>query len=52
MAQSKFSKRIENLPGEIWTKIARIDELKGQWTGGVHLSPQILGRLKQSVLVT
>ncbi|MFA5159073.1 MAG: Fic family protein [Candidatus Omnitrophota bacterium] len=52
MAQSKLSKRIENLSGEIWTKIARIDELKGQWTGGVHLSPQILGRLKQSVLVT
>jgi Fic family protein len=52
MAQSKFSKRIKSLPGEIWTQIARIDELKGQWTGGVHLSPQILGRLKQSVLVT
>ncbi len=52
MALSKFNKRIESLPGEIWTKIARIDELKGQWTGGVHLSPQILGRLKQSVLVT
>jgi len=51
MALSKFNKRIESLPGEIWTKIARIDELKGQWTGGVHLSPQILGRLKQSVLV-
>jgi len=44
--------RIENLPGEIWAKIAKIDELKGQWTGGVHLSPQILGRLKQSVLIT
>lgn len=52
MAQPKFSKRIESLSGEIWTMIARIEELKGQWTGGVHLSPQILGRLKQSVLVT
>jgi Fic family protein len=52
MASHRLSVRIENLPGEVWTKIARIDELKGQWTGGVHLSPQILGRLKQSVLIT
>lgn len=52
MTSHKLSMRIENLPGEIWAKIAKIDELKGQWTGGVHLSPQILGRLKQSVLIT
>ena len=52
MTSQRLSMRIENLPGEIWGKIAKIDELKGQWTGGVHLSPQILGRLKQSVLIT
>ena len=52
MTTRRLSIRIENLPGEIWAKIAKIDELKGQWTGGVHLSPQILGRLKQSVLIT
>lgn len=48
----RFNARIETIPGEIWNKIAQIDELKGQWTGGIHLSPQVLGRLKQSVLIT
>lgn len=52
MPHQRFNARLERIPGEIWTKIARIDELKGQWTGGVHLSPQVLGRLKQSVLIT
>ncbi len=52
MPFQRFDTRIEQFPGEIWRKIAQIDELKGQWTGGVHLSPQILGRLKQSVLIT
>ena len=52
MAPQRFNARIEKIPGEIWKKIAQIDELKGQWTGGVHLSPQVLGRLKQSVLIT
>ena len=52
MPYQRFNARLEKVPGEVWTKIARIDELKGQWTGGVHLSPQVLGRLKQSVLIT
>src|SRR5665213_7066 len=52
MAGSKFDKRIEGLHGGAWAKVAQIDELKGQWTAGARLSPQILGRLKQSVLVT
>jgi Fic family protein len=52
MPSKRFKARLEKIPGEIWIKIARIDELKGQWTGGVHLSPQVLGRLKQSVLIT
>ena len=52
MALQKFDARFDHLPNSIWTEIAQIDELKGQWVGGVHLSPQVLGRLKQSVLVT
>lgn len=49
---SNFTQRLQNIPAEIWTKIARIDELKGQWIAGAKLSPQVLGRLKHSVLVT
>lgn len=32
-------------------KINKIDELKGQWIAGAKLSPQVLGRLKRSVLI-
>lgn len=52
MADSAFIKRFQHLPVEILTKIARIDELKGQWIAGAKLSPQVLGRLKRAVLVT
>ncbi len=48
----KFSKRIEQIPSVIVSKIAKIDELKGQWITGARLSPQVLGRLKKSVLIT
>lgn len=48
----KFEKRIVQLPPEIFLKIAQIDELKGQWTGGANLNPQLLGRLKRAVLIT
>lgn len=47
-----FSKRIKNIPADIVSKIAKIDELKGQWISGARLSPQVLGRLKRSVLIT
>ena len=47
-----FSKRIENIPAGIVSKIGKIDELKGQWISGARLSPQVLGRLKRSVLIT
>jgi len=43
---------LESLPSNILTLIASIDELKGRWTAGANLHPQILGKLKQSVLVT
>src|SRR3989338_3708371 len=47
-----FSKRISSIPAGIVSKIAKIDELKGQWITGARLSPQVLGRLKRSVLIT
>lgn len=49
---NQFEPRFANIPAEIWSRIAKIDEIKGRWTGGVNLSPQILGRLKKSVLIT
>jgi Fic family protein len=47
-----FNKRLENITPDILSKIAKIDEIKGRWTEGVNLSPQLLGRLKKSVLIT
>jgi Fic family protein len=49
---TNFNKRLENILPDILSKIAKIDEIKGRWTEGVNLSPQLLGRLKKSVLVT
>ncbi len=48
----RFDRRLENIPSAIWSDIARLDERKGRWAAGVNLSPQVLGRLKQSVLIT
>ena len=48
----KFEKRLAQLPPGIFLRIAQIDELKGQWTAGANLNPQLLGRLKGSVLIT
>lgn len=50
--KTKFDKRISLISPEILTKIARIDELKGQWTAGINLNPYLLGQLKRSVLIT
>ncbi|MDD5593163.1 MAG: Fic family protein [Candidatus Margulisbacteria bacterium] len=52
MPYSRFEQRLNDLPDQLWSKIAKIDELKGQWIAGAKLSPQVLGRLKKSVLVT
>ena len=49
---NKLDRRLQQVPAEIWLKIAKIDELKGQWVAGARLSPQVLGRLKRSVLIT
>jgi Fic family protein len=47
-----FENRLENLSNEIWAKITQIEELKGRWVASSSLSPQTLGRLKRSVLIT
>lgn len=52
MINNRFDKRLKNISAEIWNKIAEIDQLKGQWIAGAKLSPQVLGRLKHSVLIT
>ena len=52
MLKNRLDKRLQNIPAEIWLKINKIDELKGQWIAGAKLSPQVLGRLKRSVLIT
>ncbi len=49
--KNRFEQRLQHLSPEIWTKVAQIDELKGQWLAGARLAPQVLERLKQSVLV-
>jgi Fic family protein len=49
---NRFDKRIKNISQDLWTLISSIDELKGRFVGGASLNPQILGRLKKSVLVT
>ena len=50
--ENRFDKRLQNIPQEIWTLVAQIEELKGRWIGGAKLNPQALGRLKRSVLIT
>ena len=47
-----LNKRIQQLPQSNYLLISRIDELKGRWVGGINLSPQILSRLKRSVLAS
>ncbi|MCF7905961.1 Fic family protein [Candidatus Gracilibacteria bacterium] len=47
-----FNHRFQDISASIWEKIAQIENLKGQWISGAKLSPQVLGRLKKSVLVT
>ncbi len=52
MKNIRFDQRLKNIPAEIWSKVAKIDELNGQWIAGAKLGPQILSRLKRSVLIT
>ncbi len=50
--QDRLNQRIEHIPASVISKIGQIDELKGKWITGVQLGPQVLGRLKRSVLIT
>ncbi len=52
MTKNRLTKRITNIPSEIWLKINQIESLNGQWISGAKLDPQVLGRLKRSVLIT
>lgn len=47
-----FGKRLEKITPEILSKIGQIEALKGEWIAGARLNPQVLGRLKKSVLIT
>ena len=51
MIKNRLAKQIK-LSFSILNKIAKIDEFKGLWQGSLRLSPQILGRLKKSVIIT
>lgn len=51
MIKDRLNKRIK-FSNEIILKIARIDELKGRWSGSPSLNPKILHQLKKSVLIT
>lgn len=44
--------RLYKLAASMANLLSQIDQLKGQWVGGAQLSPQLLGRLKRSVLIT
>src|SRR3989344_1200265 len=52
LKNNRFDQRLVSIPSELWSKITQIDELKGQWIAGARLSPQVLNRLKRSVLIT
>jgi len=52
---SKFSQRLSfntETTHKIYGLTSQIDELKGQWKMGANLSPQTLGMLKKSVIIT
>jgi len=49
--KERYEKRIPTTP-ETVIKLGQIDDLKGQWRGGIAINPQILGKLKKSVIIT
>jgi len=51
MEENRFNKRIK-VTSEILSKIAKIDEFKGLWKGSINLNPQILRRLRSTVVIT
>ena len=51
MIENRLDKRIK-FSNKILLRIAKIDELKGRWSGSLALNPRILGQLKRSVIIT
>lgn len=49
--KERYEKRIL-MSSEIILKITKIDELKGLWRGGIAINPQILLKLKKSIIIT
>ncbi|MFZ1249431.1 MAG: Fic family protein [Candidatus Saccharimonadales bacterium] len=49
---NRLDARLQQLPQNVFTTVAAIDELKGEWVGGSNLSPQALQRLRRSALAT
>lgn len=50
--KTRLDQRLQNLAPSILSDIGKIDELKGMWSAGAQLNQVVLGRLKQSVLIT
>jgi Fic family protein len=48
----KFNQRMQDLPENIYQLINKIDLLKSKWVSGAQLDPQVLSKLKKSVLIT
>jgi len=51
MNNNRFNKRIK-ITLAVLGKIAKIEEYKGQWRGGIQLNPKILNQLKSTVIIT
>ncbi|WP_395735276.1 Fic family protein [Prosthecobacter sp.] len=51
-AAHRYDLRLQTLSPALLFTIGQIDEHKGRWAAGGQLNPQLLARLKRSVLVT
>ncbi len=49
---ANFDKRLKRISSSVVAKIGQAEAFKGQWVAGAQLNPQVLSRLKKSVLVT
>lgn len=49
---NNFKKRLEITSPVLVSLVARVDELRGEWTGGATLNPIVLDRLQKSSLIT
>jgi hypothetical protein len=47
---NRFDQRLKNITNDLWVKIAKIDELKGKWSGGLQAGPYFLTRRKRTAL--